>query len=126
MATEPPALGTKGKPAAYGLPQLLPACTVTRHEICGREASEAGRDTGHQSNRPVQNRGGGAALASRGPPFVIAMLPKTLLQIVIRAWDGWVVVAVKQARPVAARYLQEVCERSFQHTTVTFGHADRA
>jgi hypothetical protein len=54
IATKPPALGTKGKPAADRLPQLLPARAVARHEICEREPPEAGRDTGHQPDRPVQ------------------------------------------------------------------------
>src|SRR5689334_24531190 len=58
--------------------------------------------------------------------FVQAVLSKALLQVVIRARDGRIIIAMEQSGSVAARHLQEVRERIFKRTTVAFGHANRA
>jgi hypothetical protein len=72
----------------------------------------------------VQHRVWRTLFTTGGTPLVMAMLTKTVLQVVIRAWDGRVIIAMKQATPVTAGHFQKVREPLLQRSTVPFRDTD--
>jgi hypothetical protein len=54
------------------------------------------------------------------------MLPEILFQLIVRARDAWVVIAMEQAPTIVVCHLQEVVQRRLERTAMTFGHPDRA
>ena len=73
----------------------------------------------------MQNRVQRAFLPSGCSSFVKTMLPKAVLQIVIRPWYRFIIVAVEQSSSVTAGHFQEMGQRRFERPTMPLGYTYR-
>ena len=88
--------------------ELAPLSEVVRPKLQGLEAADAGGDSGDQPDRAADDRAGRRVLAAGSAALVIPRGPEEVLEVVIGAGEIRHVVAVKEARPVAAGHFEEV------------------
>lgn len=91
--------------------ESLPGTDLLRGKFPWRKDPEPGGRGREELNRAPQHQRRGGTFAPCGAPFVVAVRPKGLLQVIIGPGQSRDRIAVKEAWPVTARDFQEMCQR---------------
>jgi hypothetical protein len=96
------------------LPQHLPGTDVLRNEFgCGVRMQSCG-SCGNHTDGATEDESRGSRFAPCRTPFMIAIRPEKLFQIIISPGQPRHGIAGEEARPVTAGNLPEVHQRRFQ------------
>jgi hypothetical protein len=92
------------------LPQLLPGTDVLGSEFCCGVGMQPGGDGGNHTDGATQDQGRGSGFAPCGTPFMIAIRPEKLFQIIIGPRQIRHRRAGEESWPVTASDLTEVLQ----------------